>query len=115
MALRPDPETTLARFVEAWNETDVDERWALVHAATAEAVVVLAAGEPGPVEGRVALASALADLRRRAGWLEAAGPPEVVHGVARLPVRLGDAAGAVVGDLDGEGRLARVVVFGGDD
>ena len=114
MAYLPDPETTLARFVDAWNETDVDARWALVHAATAEAVVVLAAGEPGPVEGRAALASALADLRRRAGWLEVGGPVELVHGVAHLPVRLGGAAGAVVGDLDGEGRLARVVVFTGD-
>ena len=114
MAYLPDPETTLSRFVNAWNETDVDERWSLVHAATAEAVVVLTADEPGPVEGRTALASALDDLRRRAGWLEVAGPAAVVHDVAYLPVRLGDTTGALVGDLDGEGRLARVVLFTGD-
>ena len=107
------PETPLARFVDAWNATDVDERWSLVHAATAEGVVVLDAAEPGPVVGRAALASALGDMRRRAGWMEAAGPAEVVWGVARLPVRLDDAAGALVGDLDAEGRLVRVVVFGG--
>lgn len=111
MAYTPDLDTTLGRFFDAWNADDADARWSLVHAAAAEDVVVLDAAEPRPVEGRASLTSALDAMRRRAGPIAADGPARVVHSEVCLPVQIGGAPALFVGTLDGEGRLARVVLF----
>lgn len=117
MAYLPDLQTTVGRYLDAWNAADPDERWHLVHAATAEEVVVLDPRAEGPVQGRTTLAAYLDHARRQGGRLEAAGDGDAVQGVFRLPVRYrpdGDGApttGLLVGTLDAEMRLVRVVHF----
>lgn len=116
MPFTPDPETTLQRYLDAWNTADPDARWSHVHAACAEAVVLLDPDAEGPVQGRAAVAAHTdPDHQRRGGRLEAAGPVDLVLGTARLPVRWtgGDRerTGLVVGTLDGDVRLSWVVHF----
>ena len=111
MAYLPDLDTTLGRFFDAWNAEDADARWSLVHAAVSEDAVVLDAAEPRPVVGRATLASALDAMRRRTGGITADGPARVVHNEVCLPVQLGGSPALFVGTVDGEGRLARVVLF----
>lgn len=117
MAFTPDPQTTIQRYLDAWNAADADRRWSLVHAAAAEDVVVLDAATDAPVEGRAALTAYLDHARQRdGGRLEAAGPSRLVHGTIGLPVRWADGGavvrtGFLVGTLDREGRMARVVHF----
>ena len=115
MAFTPDPQTTLQRYLDAWNEADADRRWSLVHAATAEEVLVLDADAEGPVQGRAALTAHADPARSRRGRVEATGPADLVLGTARLPVRwMGDDGvwtGLVVGTFDADVRLAQVVHF----
>jgi hypothetical protein len=115
MAYTPDPQTTLQRYLDAWNTDDADRRWAHVHAATADAVVLLDPDAEGPVQGQAALAAHADPAHSRRGRVEATGPPDLVLGTVRLPVRWmgedGVWTGAVVGTLDTDVRLEWVVHF----
>lgn len=116
MAYHPDLQTTVDRYLEAWNETDPDRRWGLVHAAVAPEAVYL---DPStdPVEGQPALAAYIGLVRAQvADRLEAAGPIDAHHRHLRMSWRLvGDdgagATGLLVGTVDRENRLVQIVHF----
>ena len=117
MAYRPDVETTVARYLEAWNESDPDLRWGLVHAAVAPEAVYTDAGVKDPVEGQPALASFIGMFRMQfAHRLEATGPIDAHHQFLRMPWRLADgndvmATGLLVATLDREMKLVQIVHF----
>ena len=49
MGYRPDLDTTLRRYAEAWNTEDPDARWALIHACAAPEVTYLGSESDRPV------------------------------------------------------------------
>ena len=112
MAYRPDVETTLARYAEAWHTDDPDERWSLVHACTANDVTWTGPGEARPVESQAALAAFLGMPRE--GRFEV-GRPDAHHDWVRARWRRvtpdGQTTGLLVARLDGDNRLAEVVHF----
>ncbi len=116
MAYLPDLDTVVQRYLDAWNADDPDQRWHLVHSATAPGVVFVDPREAKPVEGQAALAAFLG-LGEAGHRLEATGPPDAHHGWVRVPWRLVAADGAtaatglLVGTLDREMRLTHLVHF----
>lgn len=117
MAYLPDLQTTVDRYLEAWNEPDADQRWGLVHAAFAPDGVYLDPNTDTPVEGQPALAAYIGMFRTEAeDRLEADGPVDAHHGTFRMPWRLVGAGGVLatgllVGSLDRENRIVRAVHF----
>lgn len=114
MAYRPDIETTLGRYAEAWNTDDSDARWSLVHACAAPEVVYLGPESGRPVEGQAALAAFLGLPSEAPAWFEI-GPWDGHHDWVRAVWRRtgggGATTGLLVAELDRERRLARIVHF----
>ena len=118
MAYRPDLDTTLARYAEAWNTDDPDDRWALVHACAAPDVTFLGAESPRLVEGQAALAAFLGvprgDAGAAPGFFEL-GPFDVLHDWVRAAWRWtagGESTtGLLVARLDRERRLVQILHF----
>ncbi len=117
MAFRPDLDTTLGRYAQAWNTDDPDARWSLVHACAAPGVVYIDPHSEKPVEGQAALASFMALFKEQVGWaFSFVGPADGHHDRIRVRWRLTDAGGTesdglLVATLDREVRLVEVVDF----
>ena len=113
MPYRPDLETTLARYAEAWNTDDPDARWSLVHACAAPGVVWLGPEVDRPVEGQAALAAFLGvpgeGGRFEVGGLD--GHHDRVRARWRRVTAGGEATGLLVARVDREHRLLEVVHF----
>lgn len=112
MAYRPDVDTTLARYAEAWNTDDPDQRWSLVHSCTGPDVTFLGPESPKPVEGQAALA---AFLGLPGGGRFEVGPWGGLHDWVRAAWRRvgpeGQATGLLVARLDRDHRLVEVLHF----
>lgn len=117
MAYLPDVPTTLARYLEAWNEPDPDRRWTLVHAAVAPDAVYTDPHSKDPVEGQPALTAFIGLFRAQYPHrFEPTGPIDGHHQFLRMPWRLVDgddvmATGLLVASLDRERRLVQIVHF----
>ena len=113
MGYRPDLQTTLDRFAEAWNTEDPDARWGLVHACAATEVSYLGPESDRPVEGQAALAAYLG-LPQAGGAFEL-GPARVHHHWVRAPWRRvtadGVTTGLLVAELDRQTRLSQILLF----
>ncbi len=118
MPYRPDLETTLARFAEAWNTDDPDHRWSLVHACAAGEVTYLGPASDRPVEGQAALAAFLGlpddEPSDEPPHVEI-GPFDLLHDWVRAAWRRtagGDAmTGLLVARVDREHRLVEILHF----
>jgi len=110
---RPDVETTLARYAQAWTTDDPDDRWALVHACAAPEVVYLGPESDKPVLGQAALAAFLG-LPRALAAVEI-GPPDGHHTWLRAGCRWttseGASTGLLVARLDAENRMVEILHF----
>lgn len=118
MAFRPDLQTTLDRFAQAWNTDDADERWHLVHAVAAPQVSYTDPHSPKPVQGQAALTAFMSLFRAQVGWHFAfTGAPDGHHEWIRVPWSLTDLAGSVmatgqlVATLDRDVRFTQIVDF----
>ncbi|MEM1117194.1 MAG: nuclear transport factor 2 family protein [Bacteroidota bacterium] len=117
MSYLPDVQTTVARYLDAWNEPDPDQRWALVHSAVAPDAVYTDPGVKDPVEGQPALAAFIGMFRTQfAHRLEATGPIDGHHHYLRMPWRFaaGDdvmATGLLVASLDRDRKLVQILHF----
>ncbi|WP_412068258.1 nuclear transport factor 2 family protein [Rubrivirga sp. IMCC43871] len=117
MAYHADLDTTLARYTEAWNTADADERWALVHACATADVVYNDPHSEKPVEGQAALAAFMGFFREQVGWRFAfTGAPDGHHEWLRVPWALanGDgtkATGLLVATLDRDVRFVTITHF----
>ena len=118
MPYRPDLETTLARFADAWNTDDPDQRWSLVHSCAAPDVTYLGPASPRLVEGQAALAAFLGlpddEPSDEPPHVEI-GPFDLLHDWVRVAWRRvsgGDAlTGLLVARVDREHRLAEILHF----
>ena len=118
MAYRPDLETTLARYAEAWNTADADTRWSLVHACAASDVTYLGPESPRLVEGQAALVAFLGVPREGEGGepdLFEIGPWDVLHDWVRAAWRRtsggASTTGLLVARLDREHRFVQILHF----
>jgi len=111
-------EAAVDHWVAAWNEADPEARRAALEAAAGEGCVFV--GPTGTVAGREALHAAIAEARDfmpgavvvRQGPVRPGPAGELTFAWA---VRSADGAAVLAGvdalELDGDGRLARVVVL----
>ena len=117
MAYRPDLQTTLDRYAQAWNTADPDERWSLVHASASADVVYTESGSEKPVRGQAALAAFMGLYHETVGQtFTFTGAADGHHEWIRVPWQMADAAGPtatglLVATLDADVRLVHVVDF----
>ncbi|MAQ92720.1 hypothetical protein B1759_12365 [Rubrivirga sp. SAORIC476] len=113
MGYRPDLDTTLRRYAEAWNTEDPDARWALIHACAAPEVTYLGSESDRPVEGQAAMVAFLG-MPDSGGAFEL-GPHSTHHHWVRAPWRRvsanGITTGLLVAELDRQNRLHRILHF----
>lgn len=118
-AQAPDPEDTIAAYVEAWSEPDPIKRDALLELSWADDGIYQ--DDDFRYEGREALAEGITAFHTRfpgASVVLASGI-EVHHGHFRFRWDFLDADGNVqgegmdFGDLDAEGRIVKLVGFAG--
>ena len=116
MAFLPDLDALVQRYADAWNASDPDQRWQLVHGVTAPDVTFVDPRETAPVTGQAALTAFLGLLHEQLGQrFELDGPVDAHHGWLRVRWRLSGngaaSSGLLVGALNAERRLTHIVHF----
>ena len=117
MAYHSDLDTTLARYADAWNTTEADDRWALVHACATDRVVYTDPHSEKPVQGQPSLVSFMGYFQTRTGWRFAfTDSADGHHEWIRAPWALFDgeetkATGVMIARLAPDVRLEEIVHF----